>query len=520
MRTTEQASQRNRLRRTARLAVAGAVLAAIPMTLTVSSASFTSRSANAPGTVSSAIDWTAPTVAVVNPGDGIRGVVTLTAQASDGETGIAQVTLSWAPTGTTTWTTLCTDTAAPYACAFDTTAMGEAYVDLQAVATDRAGFSSTARLDGVLVDNVAPAGALGDLPTVLSGTVTVTASATDSGSGVASVTMQYAPAGTSGWVTICSDTLLPWSCRFDTSVVADGTYDLRAVITDTAGNSATTALLRNRQVDNRQSSVSMATPNPYLRGIETLTADAHSNVGVVSVRIQRSLVGTTTWTDVCTLAPGATSCPWDTTTVPDGAYTFRAVLLDGAGKTTTSAVVGPAQVDNTPVRGLDVQATNGGTLGRLDAGDAVALTYSRTLRATSVLAGWDGTARAVVVRVRDGATLGLGPANDTIDVFTSTAYQTRVNVGSVDLRGDYLQAGKTVAFNATMTATTVTVNGVAVTRITLLIGSQAQGGGGLVRAISTIPTMVWSPASTALDVDGLPVSSAPVTETGAADRDL
>ena len=48
------------------------------------------------------------------------------------------------------------------------------------------------------------------------------------------------------------------------------------------------------------------------------------------------------------------------------------------GATTTSATVANRTIDNTPVRGVDVQTVNkpGGTAGRPEAGDKLVLTYS------------------------------------------------------------------------------------------------------------------------------------------------
>jgi hypothetical protein len=493
-------------------------LAALAPVVT-STAAFTSQTRNPASQASSAADWTPPTVALTDPGEAIRGTVTLTATATDGETGVNRVVMAWSADGTS-WTTICTDTTAPYSCSFATTGLPEDYLDLRAVATDNAGYSSTSRIDGVLVDNVAPSGSLGSIASPISGTITITASASDAGSGVASVAIQYAPAGTTAWTTICTDTSSPWSCRFDTTTVPDGLYDFRAVIVDVAGNSAVTASVRNRQVDNRVSSVSMEDPGPYLRGIETLTASASSTSGVTSVRIQRAPVGSSTWTDVCTDSTAPYSCDWDTTTVADGDYQLRAILLDGASKTTTSAVSSPHRVDNSLVRGVDVQAANGGTLGQVGAGDRITFTYSKAMRLTSFAAGWDGAPRQVAVRLRDGVSIGLSNSDDTVDVFTSSALSTAVQLGSVNLKADYITKNKVAVFDGTMTQQLVTVNGEQATMITITLGQMIQGASKTIRTISSSPTMIWTPSAGAVDLDGIATSTAPVTEQGTVDRDL
>ncbi len=66
------------------------------------------------------------------------------------------------------------------------------------------------------------------------------------------------------------------------------------------------------------------------------------------------------------------------------------MLTDGSGKVTTSAVVAARVVDNSPLRGVDVQTTNVGTAGRLTAGDTITLTYSRRVQPVQRVPGVDG----------------------------------------------------------------------------------------------------------------------------------
>jgi hypothetical protein len=497
------------------------VLAAIAVPAVLSGASFTSSTRNPANTIGAAADWTPPTVEIVDPGDAIRGTVSITANAADAETRVVQVVLSYAPSGTTTWTTICTKTAAPYTCALNTSSLPEDDIDLRAVATDATGLSSTDVLEGVLVDNTAPSGSIGTVGSPLAGVVTIPATATDGGAGVASVAIQYAPSGLTSFTTICTDLDLPYSCRWDTTQVLLGAYDLRAVITDLAGNTATTNLVRNRLVNNTADSVSVEDPGSYVRGTVSILANASSVVGVQSVRLQRQAVGTSAWTDLCTDTASPYSCSWVTGTVPDGQYLLRAILTNSVGGSLTSATVGPVQVDNALVRGYDVQGSNGGAkVGRLEAGDTLSVTYTRPVQAASLLAGWSGSARSVVVRVRDGNLLGLGGSGETADVFTTTAYSTPVNLGSINLKANLLKNRKTVAFNATMTMTSTTVNGQPASTVTLVLGTVAAGGTGPLRTTSAKPAMVWTPSAAALDTTGVATSAAPVTELGPLDADV
>ncbi|MCR4514316.1 Ig-like domain-containing protein [Aeromicrobium sp. 50.2.37] len=596
-----------------RAPLAGVVvlLAALAFSVTgFSSASFSARTVNPVGTVTAASDWTPPTVAVTQPAGGtVSGTTTITATASDAQSGVAQVVLQYQPADASSWVTLCTDTTAPYSCTWDTRANGatpDGPYDLRAIATDKAGYSTTSEVvrtyvantfavvlaplgevltgtetasmtvynagltfgsvrleyapagttrwatacsafllintattcqwsttsvpDGaydlratysgsastvqtdVLVDNTKPAVSMTDPGTPLSGTRTFAATATDAGSGVETVELQYSPGTTGTWKTLCTVTSAPWSCRYDTTALAGGTYAFRAVATDAAGLQSISATVANRVVDNTVSSVSLDDPGQYLTGTVTLTAAANSSAGVASVRIQRAPSGGTTWTDVCSATTAPYTCAFDTRTVGDGSYDLRAQLVDARGTVTTSAVVGGRLVDNSPVRTLDVQSANGGgTVGRLDNGDTVTLTYSEKLNLASVVSGWDGTAKAVTVRLRDGNLVGGGAKDDTLDV-------TGANLGAVNLKADYVKSGKTVQWAGSMTATTVTVGTSTRTVVTVRLGAVTSGSG--LRTVSSTPTMLWTPSATATDLSGQKCSTAPAAETGTADRDF
>ena len=158
---------------------------------------------------------------------------------------------------------MCVDTVAPYTCAFDTTTVADGLRDLRAVALDSAGYSRTSALTGRRVDNTAPATSLTDPGAILTGTKTLTASASDGGSGLASVALQYRSAG-GAWTTICAQA----SCAFATATLPDGLYDLRSLATDAAGNTST-SVVADRRVDNTAPTVAVVGPRrrgPRLAG--------------------------------------------------------------------------------------------------------------------------------------------------------------------------------------------------------------------------------------------------------------
>ncbi|MGH3035099.1 MAG: Ig-like domain-containing protein, partial [Gaiellaceae bacterium] len=377
--------------------------------------------------------------------------------------------------------------------------------DFRAVATDNAARSTVSTVVASRrVDNAAPATAITDPGTNLRLTVVHGATASDGGSGVASVTIQRSPAALNTWTDVCTDTTSPYSCSFDTTTVADGLYDFRAVSLDNAGNGANSALVVNRRVDNTLPAVSMTDPGAYLRLTVSLgaTASDTGGSGVASVTIQRSPAGAGTWTDVCTDTTSPYSCSFDTTGVADGLYDFRAVALDNAGNSATS-VVANRTIDNTAPTATDIQTTNGGaTAGRPETNDTVTFTYSETILPGSILAGWNGTSQAVTVRINNQG------GSDRLEIWDqpNTARLPLTNV-YVSLNGNFVSSSS--VFSATMVQSGAS--------ITVTLGALASG---TVRTDNGNVTMSWPPSATATDLAGNPCSTTAATELGAADKEF
>lgn len=608
-RPAHRASRTSRLSSLALLALSGLLASTAFGATGFSDATFTSRSTTT-ATVNAAADWTPPSVSVTSPGTPVQGTVTVNATATDAQSAITSVVIQYLAPGASTWTTLCTDTVAPYSCSWNTAAGADGIYDLRAIGYNAANYSTTsdevrttvannvlvvvndpgdvvrgtvsvstsvynggllpwlvtvqyatsgqtnwktlcsglsapftcswnttgftdgsydlravatsgttsatsAIVSDILVDNTAPGVTMTNPGTPLRGTLTFGATATDDGSGVNQVVLQYQRAG-GAWTNLCTIATDPWTCRYDTTTLADGTYAFRALATDVAGNTGTSASVTNRVIDNTVASVSVDDPGAYLNDTVTISAQASSSAGIASVRIQRAPAGTTTWTDLCTDTTAPWSCSWDTTTVADGLHDLRAILTDTRGVTTISATVSSRRVDNSPLRAVDVQASNGsGSAGRVDTGDTMTFTYSRTVNLSSITSGWTGTALPVTVRLRDGNLLGLGNKGDTVDVLRNN---NPVALGSVNLREDYIRSKRTLTWNATLTATTVVVDEVERTVVTLQIGTKVNGSGP--RTVSVPVAMVWTPSASALSLAGDACATAPVTEPGTADRDF
>ncbi|KQR03541.1 signal peptidase I [Arthrobacter sp. Leaf141] len=455
-------------------------------------------------------------VSLPDPGEVVRGNVNLSPVLSNAGPGTYTVRVEYAAAGTTNWKTLCPNQVAPSPCTWATATYSNESYDLRAVAVSGGTTTYSPVLPDILVDSQAPTVALTDPGATIRGTANFTATAADAVSGVAQVQVQYLRSGTSTWVTMCAVEESPHTCRFDTTKLANGQYSFRAIATDDAGNTATTSATSLRTVDNTVGSVSMEDPGAYLTGTVALQAAANSTAGITNVRLQTAPAGTTTWTTRCTVGTAPYSCAWNSTAVADGLYDVRAILLESTGKETISATVSGRRVDNSPLRAADIQATNGGVLGRVDAGDTISFSYSQQVNLATVTPGWNGAALPVTVRLRDGNLLGQGNAVDTLDVQRAGS---TVNLGAVNTKGNYVKNRKTVTLNGTMTAAPVTVNGIPRTVVTVTVGAVASGAGSL-RSYTTPVNMAWTPTAAVTNAAGVASSLAPATETGTLDRDF
>lgn len=244
------------------------------------------------------VDNTLPTATMSDPGSPLTGVVTLSATASDADSGVARVRLQLSPAGTGQWTEVCTATTAPYSCRFDT-AKGttpDGLYDFRAIAIDQAGNERTSSaVTGRRIDNSISSVSLEDPGAFLTRTVTLAANASST-NGVRHVAIQHSPAGKNTWTTVCTDTTSPYSCAFDTTTAAtpDGLYDLRAVMTDAADKVQISAVVANRRIDNSP-----------VRGFD---AQSFNGAGSTAGRIQPGDAVLLTWNKE--MAPGTLIPGW------------------------------------------------------------------------------------------------------------------------------------------------------------------------------------------------------------------
>jgi len=185
----------------------------------------------------------------------------------------------------------------------------------------------------------------------VSGSVTISAVASDN-VGVSRVEFYY------GTTLIATDDTAPYSVTWDTTTVANGTYNLTAKAYDTSGNVQTSAARRvtvNNQSggDTIAPTVALTAPaaGATVSGNVTVSATASDNVGVSRVEFY---YGTTL---IATDDTAPYSVTWDTTTVANGSYSLTAKAYDAAGNVGTSAARS-VTVNNATATGLKVHFKN------------------------------------------------------------------------------------------------------------------------------------------------------------------
>ncbi len=413
---------------------------------TLSGATYTATTINRASTFTAAADWVAPAVAVNAPADALRGTATIAATASDTGSGVASVRVQRSAAGQSTWTDVCTDSATPFSCALDTTALADGRYDLRAIALDKAGNAATSGVvAGVLVDNNAPTVALEDPGAFLRGTVVLTATASDgSGAGIATVRLQRSLAETDSWTDICTDASTPYTCSLATTTLTNGeAYDLRAIAADAAGNTATSDI-DSVDIDNVAPAITMTNPGATLSGTITLaTSPTDADSGIAGVTVQRSPAGLNSWTTACAAGAAPWSCRFDTTTVSDGLYDFRATAVDAAGNTTTSATVTARRVDNTTISTVSLD----------DPGAFLRATVTLSANANAL----GGVASVRIQRSKAGAGTWTDICTDTTSPY-SCAFDTTTAAtpdGAYDLRAIMLSNLEVTTTSASVTNRTI-----------------------------------------------------------------
>jgi hypothetical protein len=195
-------------------------------------------------------------------------------------------------------------------------------------------------------------------------------------------------------------------------------------------------------------------------------------------------------------------------TIAAGSYAFTITSTDSAANAGTQSF--NVTVDNTAPSASDVQSTNvsGGTVGHLDQGDTLTLTYSSVIDPYSIQSGWTGASTKVQIALAD---LGSG-SDDAIYVYNMESTPVQLPLGVVDLGSrTYLTtgAGQYVVYGATGAASSSTMvqSG---SSIVFTLGTPS----GSTLTNSAHAAMKWTPSTAATDIAGNAVSAAVATQSG------
>jgi fibronectin type 3 domain-containing protein len=242
-------------------------------------------------------------------------------------------------------------------------------------ATDSASRSADSGQIQVTVDTSAPTGAFipGSPPGVVSppnlpiaNQLTVGATASDTGSGVASVAFRYLAPAAVAWANAVTVNSAPggnWLGTWNLMGLPDGVYTIGIVVTDKAGNkfgaNDNPAAQRPLVIDGTPptGTVDVAfsdTNATWVHASTQLSSSTASDAtsGVSKVNYQISADGGATWQGppIAVGTSGGTTPPWaanwDTTNKPDGRYQVRPQIFDAAG----NVGLGPGvnvRIDNT-----------------------------------------------------------------------------------------------------------------------------------------------------------------------------
>ncbi|HYM56280.1 MAG TPA: hypothetical protein VES97_13030, partial [Solirubrobacteraceae bacterium] len=290
----------------------------------------------------------------LNPHPYATGTITVSGVGRG--SGFASASIEVAAQGSSEWQPLCgslTPTlTGEYECAWNTTSgYPDGVYQLRAQLSDGTNTVTTATIT-VVVDNTPPAGTV-SLPGTLEGELTVSGTATDAVSGVASWQLQIAPEGSSEWGAACPAQTNPasgstYQCTVDSFNFANGAHQLRALITDKAGNTYTTtsaaATISNEPPANQTAPAISGTPS---RG-QTLTASAGTWRGNAPITYAYQWQRCNSSGEGCVNVTGATS-PTYRLGLADVASTLRVIVSatnplgsSSAASQASGAVEGPS----------------------------------------------------------------------------------------------------------------------------------------------------------------------------------
>jgi Bacterial Ig domain len=337
----------------------------------------------------SGADTTPPTVSITSPASGatVLGTITVTATATDN---VAVASVQFQVDGSNLGAAA---TVAPYAASLNTTTLTNGKHTLTAIATDTANNKATSAAVPITVNNTnstAPTVSITSPASgaTVTGTISVTASASDSSVSITSVQFQVDGANLGAAATVA-----PYAASLNTTTLTNGKHTLTAIATDTANSKATSAAVSitvNNSTQPLAVTITFPSSGATVSGTISVTANASASAGVASVQF---LLDGSNLGSADTTSPYAVS--WDTTTASNGGHVLAARALDKLGNSATSSnvniTVSQAGPPAPPPAGDDVTISDGSGSGQTNRAISISRAFVQGEIADFVQASVAGT---------------------------------------------------------------------------------------------------------------------------------
>ena len=298
-----------------------------------------SHSQTATDTKTYHIDNTPPSPQIVSPADGsyVGGIIQIEVETTENCSGFQKAELYIDGNYNST------NTSNPSIWSINTTKYSDGNHQFYVIAYDNVNNTGQSSTVTYYFDNTPPSVSFsnpsdGD---VVNGTVSLTVSASDSGSGIDHVSYYNDSIDSNHLIGSSTDGNSNYQVSWDTTLTSDGSHTLYAVAYDKAGNSQTTSITVT--VDNSPPYVSITSPSKgsWVSGavlIQVSASDSNSGIDKVEFYVDNVLQYT------------ATSSPyewtWPTSSWSDGQHTVKVIAYNGAGETSEDSAT--YNVDNTP----------------------------------------------------------------------------------------------------------------------------------------------------------------------------
>ena len=229
---------------------------------------------------------------------------------------------------------------------WDTREVADGGLMLRSLTTDVTGRQLAGPEIAVTIDNEPPSIHL-ESPrqgAVLMGVVEVSANARDEGSGVALTRFEVSPGG-DDWAEIATVGTSPYRTNWNTGLLGEGDYQLRAIALDRAGNEVVSRAVAVR-VERVVAAVKLEDPGECLSRTVRMQASVRDEAKIAGVEFQVAVADTFAWHALGAVSQPPFEIDLDTARLQDGVYDFRAVARDSRGGIDASRILRGRRVDN------------------------------------------------------------------------------------------------------------------------------------------------------------------------------